>query len=75
MDVDNWEHARGDDACPEVTSRVPTANRVVTRPKVKMTAVMPTAKTKIVELAMASFHLSFFRLLFSLLVFTSCSLH
>ena len=34
--------------------------QVVTCPGVGMMAVMPTAKTKIVELAMADFHLLFF---------------
>ena len=59
MDVDNQENVRGDDACPEVTSRVPATNRETPRPGTAMMAVMPTAKTKTVKLAMVSFHLSF----------------
>ena len=46
MDIDNREHARGDDACLEVTSRVPATNPELPCPGIKMMADMPTAKNQ-----------------------------
>ena len=65
MDVDNREHAHGDDACPEVTSRVPATNREMPRPGIEMMVVMPTAKnqnrgTSHGQFSLIVFHFAFY---------------
>ena len=64
MDVDNREHARGDNACPKVTSRVLATNWELPRSGIEMMAVMPTAKNQNEKLAMASFSLIAFHFAF-----------
>ena len=64
MDVDNREHARGDDACPKVTFWVPATNRELPHPRIEMMAVMPTAKNQNREIGQGQFSLIIFHFAF-----------